>query len=283
MILLNPPRATSPSSARTDPLQRDHGGPLAHQRERRRGGEEERALLFCPIGSARDWLLPAAPWHEQLHLCFKEEGVLGLLVLLQPAGPQDLVSRGEEQGRSCERALLYSLIWTLTDMLHVWSGSTIVDQIDLQEQVKMLGGEVALSTSSLKRLLEPAANNLDDSQIHAGGVGCVDGCILPRVLLRGLAQSLGSVLAASSDGLIGNKAALTAGALLAGGDGGRVLHRYQVPGDGDHVLLREASPPWLAQRLEFLSHHIMNALPKWIRRISQDSWRSNSFGEWIHT
>ncbi|KAM0923546.1 hypothetical protein ACQ4PT_005464 [Festuca glaucescens] len=47
------------------------------------------------------------------------------------------------------------------------SGTTIVDQIDLlQEQVKMLGGEVALSTSSLKRLLEQAANNPDDSQIH---------------------------------------------------------------------------------------------------------------------
>uniref|UniRef100_A0ACD5URV3 Uncharacterized protein n=1 Tax=Avena sativa TaxID=4498 RepID=A0ACD5URV3_AVESA len=46
-------------------------------------------------------------------------------------------------------------------------GTTIVDQIDLlQEQVKMLGGEVALSTSSLKRLLEQAANNPDDSQIQ---------------------------------------------------------------------------------------------------------------------
>jgi centromeric protein E len=30
----------------------------------------------------------------------------------------------------------------------------------------MLGGEVALSTSSLKRLLEQAANNPDDSQIQ---------------------------------------------------------------------------------------------------------------------
>lgn len=47
------------------------------------------------------------------------------------------------------------------------SGTTIVDQIDLlQEQVKMLGGEVALSTSSLKRLLEQAANNPDNSQIQ---------------------------------------------------------------------------------------------------------------------
>lgn len=42
-----------------------------------------------------------------------------------------------------------------------------MDQIDLlQEQVKMLGGEVALSTSSLKRLLEQAANSPDDSQIQ---------------------------------------------------------------------------------------------------------------------
>ena len=42
-----------------------------------------------------------------------------------------------------------------------------MDQIDLlQEQVKMLGGEVALSTSSLKRLLEQAANNPDDSKIQ---------------------------------------------------------------------------------------------------------------------
>lgn len=42
-----------------------------------------------------------------------------------------------------------------------------MDQIDLlQEQVKMLAGEVALSTSSLKRLLEQAANSPDDSQIQ---------------------------------------------------------------------------------------------------------------------
>jgi centromeric protein E len=42
-----------------------------------------------------------------------------------------------------------------------------VDQIDLlQEQVKMLAGEVALCTSSLKRLSEQAANNPDDSQIQ---------------------------------------------------------------------------------------------------------------------
>ncbi|CAL5032036.1 unnamed protein product [Urochloa decumbens] len=47
------------------------------------------------------------------------------------------------------------------------SGTTIVDQIDLlQEQVKMLAGEVALCTSSLKRLSEQAANNPDDVQIQ---------------------------------------------------------------------------------------------------------------------
>lgn len=50
---LNPPPATSSSAARLadarlDPPQQDHGGRLAHQRERSRGGEEERALLFCP-------------------------------------------------------------------------------------------------------------------------------------------------------------------------------------------------------------------------------------------
>ncbi|KAK3144734.1 hypothetical protein QOZ80_4AG0317110 [Eleusine coracana subsp. coracana] len=47
------------------------------------------------------------------------------------------------------------------------SGTTIVDQIDLlQEQVKMLAGEVALCTSSLKRLSEQAATNPDDFQIQ---------------------------------------------------------------------------------------------------------------------
>jgi centromeric protein E len=50
-------------------------------------------------------------------------------------------------------------------MLYFKSGTTIVDQIDLlQEQVKMLAGEVALCTSSLKRLSEQAATNPDDLQ-----------------------------------------------------------------------------------------------------------------------
>ncbi|KAJ3675228.1 hypothetical protein LUZ60_004270 [Juncus effusus] len=47
------------------------------------------------------------------------------------------------------------------------SGTTIVDQIDLlHEQVKMLAGDIALCTSSLKRLTEQAANNPSDSQIQ---------------------------------------------------------------------------------------------------------------------
>ncbi|XP_056164584.1 kinesin-like protein KIN-7E, chloroplastic isoform X2 [Syzygium oleosum] len=46
------------------------------------------------------------------------------------------------------------------------SGTTITDQMDLlREQVKMLAGEVALSTSSLKRLSEQAVNNPDDLQL----------------------------------------------------------------------------------------------------------------------
>ncbi|CAA7396776.1 unnamed protein product [Spirodela intermedia] len=47
------------------------------------------------------------------------------------------------------------------------TGTTITDQMDLmQEQVKMLAGEVALCTSSLKRLSEQAVKNPEDSQIQ---------------------------------------------------------------------------------------------------------------------
>lgn len=43
----------------------------------------------------------------------------------------------------------------------------MADQMDLlKEQVKMLGGEVALCTSSLKRLSEQAASNPNDSQLQ---------------------------------------------------------------------------------------------------------------------
>ncbi|KAL6527540.1 Kinesin-like protein KIN-7E [Orobanche gracilis] len=47
------------------------------------------------------------------------------------------------------------------------TGSTITDQMDLlREQIKMLAGEVALSTSSLKRLSEQAAKTPGDSKLQ---------------------------------------------------------------------------------------------------------------------
>lgn len=51
-------------------------------------------------------------------------------------------------------------------MSSLQSGTTITDQMDLlREQVKMLAGEVALCTSSMKRLSELAASNPDDIQL----------------------------------------------------------------------------------------------------------------------
>ncbi|KAH9321253.1 hypothetical protein KI387_015892, partial [Taxus chinensis] len=48
------------------------------------------------------------------------------------------------------------------------TGTTMADQMDLlREQVKMLAGEVALCSSSLKRLSEQAASNPDDIQLQA--------------------------------------------------------------------------------------------------------------------
>lgn len=48
------------------------------------------------------------------------------------------------------------------------TGTTMADQMDLlREQVKMLAGEVALCTSSLKRLSEQAASNPDDLHLQA--------------------------------------------------------------------------------------------------------------------
>lgn len=41
------------------------------------------------------------------------------------------------------------------------------DQMDLlAEQVKMLAGEIALSTSTLKRLMDQSANDPDGSQVQ---------------------------------------------------------------------------------------------------------------------
>lgn len=51
-------------------------------------------------------------------------------------------------------------------MNFVQTGTTITDQMDLlREQMKMLAGEVALCTSSLKRMSEQAANNPDNYQL----------------------------------------------------------------------------------------------------------------------
>jgi centromeric protein E len=51
-------------------------------------------------------------------------------------------------------------------MLFMQTGTTITDQMDLlREQVKMLAGEVALCTSSLKRLSEQAASNPENLQL----------------------------------------------------------------------------------------------------------------------
>lgn len=48
------------------------------------------------------------------------------------------------------------------------SGETVADQMDLlREQVKMLAGEVAFGTSSLKRMSEQAMVNTDDVQLQA--------------------------------------------------------------------------------------------------------------------
>lgn len=47
------------------------------------------------------------------------------------------------------------------------TGNTIADQMDLlREQVKMLAGEVALCTSSLKRLSEQAASKPEDLELQ---------------------------------------------------------------------------------------------------------------------
>lgn len=59
------------------------------------------------------------------------------------------------------------LIGFAITILFLQTGFTITDQMDLhREQVKMLAGEVALCTSSLKRLSEQAATNPEDSQLR---------------------------------------------------------------------------------------------------------------------
>ncbi|KAK4433711.1 Kinesin-like protein KIN-7E, chloroplastic [Sesamum alatum] len=75
------------------------------------------------------------------------------------------------------------------------TGSTITDQMDLfREQIKMLAGEVALSTSSLKRLTEQAAKNPGDSTLQENIQTLKDGIREKRLQMRVLEQRmLGSV------------------------------------------------------------------------------------------
>lgn len=47
------------------------------------------------------------------------------------------------------------------------SGISILDQIDLlEEQVKMVTGEIALSNSTLKRLVEQSTDDPENSKIQ---------------------------------------------------------------------------------------------------------------------
>ncbi|KAL0432223.1 UNVERIFIED_CONTAM: Kinesin-like protein KIN-7E, chloroplastic [Sesamum latifolium] len=75
------------------------------------------------------------------------------------------------------------------------TGSTITDQMDLfREQIKMLAGEVALSTSSLKRLTEQAAKNPGDSKLQENIQTLKDGIREKKLQMRVLEQRmLGSV------------------------------------------------------------------------------------------
>ncbi len=58
-------------------------------------------------------------------------------------------------------------------------GTTMEDQIDLlKEQSKMLAGDVAFCTSSLKRLIEQAMNSSDDTQLQVNS-----GCFLHSSLI----------------------------------------------------------------------------------------------------
>lgn len=54
-------------------------------------------------------------------------------------------------------------------LLKFQTGATITDQMDLlQEQVKLLAAEVALSSSSLRRLSEQATRSPDNSMLKVG-------------------------------------------------------------------------------------------------------------------
>ncbi|BFI24691.1 centromeric protein E [Marchantia polymorpha subsp. ruderalis] len=73
------------------------------------------------------------------------------------------------------------------------TGTTMADQMDLlREQVKMIAGEVALCTSSLKRLSEQAVNNPDDVQVQSQMQKLKDEIQEKRRQMKLLEQRIGS-------------------------------------------------------------------------------------------
>ncbi|XP_028548949.1 kinesin-like protein KIN-7E, chloroplastic [Dendrobium catenatum] len=72
-----------------------------------------------------------------------------------------------------------------------WTGATMMDEMDLlSEQIKMLAGEVALCTSSLKRLAEQASNNPEDSNIQEQMQKLRDETNEKKILLHVLEQRM---------------------------------------------------------------------------------------------
>ncbi|CAA3023492.1 kinesin KIN-7C, mitochondrial isoform X1 [Olea europaea subsp. europaea] len=75
------------------------------------------------------------------------------------------------------------------------TGTTITDQMDLlREQIKMLAGELALCTSSLKRLSEQATKNPEDQQLQENMLKLKDEIREKKLQMKALEQRmLGSV------------------------------------------------------------------------------------------
>ncbi|EFJ12447.1 hypothetical protein SELMODRAFT_124179 [Selaginella moellendorffii] len=91
--------------------------------------------------------------HESMHAVPEEHTPSGSSVSFEP--PVDFKSR---RRKSFSRK---------PDELPPITGTTMADQMDLlREQMKMLAGEVALCSSSLKRLSEQAVTNPEDDQLH---------------------------------------------------------------------------------------------------------------------
>ncbi|KAK8948905.1 hypothetical protein KSP39_PZI005976 [Platanthera zijinensis] len=71
------------------------------------------------------------------------------------------------------------------------TGTTILDEMDLlSEQVKLLAGELALCTSSLKRLAEQASNNPEDPNIQDQMHSLTDDINVKKVQMRVLEQRM---------------------------------------------------------------------------------------------